>query len=208
MNLQGIVRVVRGLVKSKIIDNTSGLGANVDTKPNGRNGLQVIDGPEPNDFIYADSVILTNGSNRNMAVDADPTAQTFSYTVPGGETWYMDSIGMLILDPGTMDVEDYGAIGGGLPPSQTTLVEFVLNGTTYTFANLSDNLDLTATFPETGYIATNARWLDEDDMYIGIRRFDKPITLRAGDIVRAVIRDDIDAVEYHSMWITKWRTIS
>jgi len=151
------------------------------------------------------------GNNREMDVDGT-IAKVFDFTPGASELWYLDFLKMLIVDPGSMDLDDFGSIPG--PLTNGVLIEIKANGILHAPFNLTDNIDLD------NFFGSNARggmdssdddetFLDEGDQYKGIKLFHPVITLDGdqGDFVKATVRDDLRDLKAFNMILHKWKQI-
>lgn len=163
----------------------------------------------PADKIIYVPEILMNGSNASMNVDGSSVNVEFEWAVPASETWYVDQMKLIIIDAGSTDKDDFGAIAGGI--TNGLLIEVKANGSVYTYANVKTNIEIAHHFD--GDLVSQGEdgtgFLDEDDLYLGIRTFNPPFTLTGstGDFVKATVRDNLTALDELCISIDKWRTI-
>lgn len=164
----------------------------------------------PADLVVHNIEHLENGGSADMTVDGSTVNVEFVWNVPGGETWYLDWLSFVIVDPGTMDTGDFGSITGSL--TNGLKIEFKTNGTVYEYINLTDNLEIAHTFVGRGGKSTgeeSSAFLDEDDLFIGNSVFNPQITLKGStsDFVKATVRDDLTDLQNLCVSIGKWRTV-
>lgn len=152
------------------------------------------------DYIYLDNRLL-NGGSKDMDVNGSSTAVNFD-TAPGsGVEWEVESLTLLLVDPGTMDPGDFGSISNGL--SNGLVIKVRSKGTEYTITTLTDNVDIGLTFthggPETG--SSTSGFLNEADIFIGLMKFDKRIILRGddSDYIRVTVQDNLSGIDNLSM---------
>lgn len=153
---------------------------------------------------------LENAGSREMDVDGDPTPVVFDFTPGAGEIWLLNKLAIVILDPGSMDKNDFGAIPG--PLTNGVLLEIKANGITHTVFNFTDNLDVSHYFIGAGGGGgddSDTGWLDTLDQFRGCKTYGPPITLDGdqGDFIRVTVRDDIRALKTLCMLIHKWKVI-
>ncbi len=151
------------------------------------------------DYSYEVKQLL-DGSSKEMDVNGSGTPDVFSYTASGVE--YVDKVTMLLQDPGSMDVRDFGSISGGL--SNGLLIEYQSVGSIIQFANLEDNGDIATTFsnfwaPVNG--EDGLGFLDDEDTIVASYIFPQPIELESGDFFRATVRDNLNGISFLRMSI-------
>lgn len=197
----------------------SGLLAKVDTDPLGNNRLYVqvggAQGGDPVPIIPLDDVhhfkryLLNSGSNA-MNVNGAVSPVVFSEGPAPGEKWYLESMNIFISDTGTTDVDDFGAITGGL--TNGVLLEVVRNGVAYEMDVLFTNRDVVTTFHEdinTGGANTSSGYLNEGRLFFGQNHFEPPLTLVGddGDVFRATVRDNLVPLDFLNIATWAWRVI-
>lgn len=165
-----------------------------------------------NNTIHVPSY-LTNGSSSSMTVDGSSTPVEFTWSPPSSQTWYLQTIEMLLIDPGTMDAGDFGSISGSL--SNGVLVTIRSQGTLYTIVNLQTNADLSLLFggggtgSNSGSIFDSAGFLDSSDIFRGSKAFSSPIILQnsTSDFVKITIRDNLTSLSHFRASINKYRIV-
>lgn len=197
----------------------SGLRAKVDTDALGYNRLYVqvggAQGGDPVPIIPLDDVhhfkryLLNSGSNA-MNVNGAVSPVVFSEGPAPGEKWYLESMNIFISDTGTTDVDDFGAITGGL--TNGVLLEVVRNGVAYEMDVLFTNRDVVTTFHEdinSGGANTSSGYLNEGRLFFGQNHFEPPLTLVGddGDVFRATVRDDLAPLDFLNIATWAWRVI-
>ena len=151
---------------------------------------------------------FTNGSNFNMDVNGSSTPQDFTFGPPSGQIWFVNDIQIIILDPGSPDIDDFGSIGGGLNNGVQLIQQ--INSTEYELGNFADNGSLSLCFADSAYSTSAAEdgigWLDEDDMFMGIKKLSKPIRLNGtnGDKLIFRIRDNLNAIQRFQAVARAW----
>lgn len=162
--------------------------------------------PAPSNNILHIPEYLVDGSSPDMNVNGSGTPVQFTWSPGSGETWYLHGLHCLLIDPGTMDPTDFGSIFGGL--TNGVLIEIRTNGTTYTFCNIQNNLDLSLLLSSGGQFERFG-FFNHNDIFDSNRAFLPEITLRnsEGDFIRATVRDNLTSLEEFRMAAYKWRTI-
>lgn len=159
----------------------------------------VVDPKPPGQIVWIDRR-FANGSNENLDVNGAGTAQDFTFGPPSGQVWYVRYVSLLILDPGSPDVDDFGSIGGGLSNG----LQFIqkINSVEYQLGNFRDNGALTLCFTDSPVFGTangenGQGWLDEDDTFLGTKSLDPPVKLNGdnGDEMIVRVRDNLNAVQ-------------
>lgn len=151
---------------------------------------------DPTDIAIYKSTLLLNGSTSNMNVNGSVTPVNFDFSPSSGETWFLNSITILIADPGTPDINEFGAIGSTL----TNGVDFLIrsNGTEYTIANFKNNAEITTFCSHTRNWDGALGWLNEVDALTGSIYFKYPMTVKysTSDYIRFKIRDNLTNISY------------
>ena len=148
-----------------------------------------------------------NGSSDDMTVNGSYTPQSFAAGPPAGQIWYITSISLIIIDSGTTDFNDFGAISclsNGLQLLQE------INSTEYELGNFQDNADMGIAFSDSPLVpAATAGWFDQNDLFLGTMVFDVPITLNGndGDQIIFRVRDNLNGIEGLKTSIFAWRQI-
>lgn len=186
----------------KVTYTADGNKVRLDTSP-------IVDFAPTRQIMWGQEYLLRSGSP-DMDVDGDPTPREFIYQVGAGETVYLDKIGVLLIDRGTMDDTDFGSTnGGGL--DNGVEVKIKAAGTEYDYLNLQTNMDLALAFPEQVPFRAggdaNYGFLDEDDIFLGFVSFKPVIKLVANDYVKFVINDDIDNLQRFRARVYFWSSI-
>ncbi len=155
-------------------------------------------GFDENDYVYEVKKLL-NSSSKEMSVDGSSTSVVFSHSPSGGNVIYVDKFTILLQDPGSMDVDDFGSIAS---LTNGVLVEYQSNGTSVEFANLQDNGDIATTFsnfwgPPVGG-ESGIGFTDANDTIIATYEFPNPIELDAAesDFFRITIRDNLTSIGF------------
>jgi hypothetical protein len=148
---------------------------------------------------------LMNGGSKEMTINgAPPPAQNFDYAATGGQTLRVTTLKLFLRDTGTQDPTRFGAIAGGLATG--VQVGVVRNGVMEQIFNLKDNMDIALCLPEQAMQALAAGFMNSAGTCYQWLNFNPPILLQGarGDIMRAVIRDNLTAIEFMRMAITGW----
>lgn len=157
--------------------------------------------------IYSERKLM-NGSSAEMAVNGSSTAQNFSFTPAGGEVWYFEAISLLIIDTGVTDFDEFGSLGSQLTNGLQLLVRS--GGTEYEVGNFRNNAELSLCFAEHGYTPdSTSAWLDENDMFMGMKTWRVPMTLDGdqGDYIRLRVRDNLTGLNTLRSTVRVWREI-
>lgn len=161
----------------------------------------------PNYDIVYKIVDLKDGNNKEMNVDGSITPAEFCYKpLADKEKWFLESIGIFILDPGDMTHSSFGsitALANGLE-LKVDLGEEVV------FQTFKDNVDILMAFPHekiSGHATTG--FLSEEDYFQGIFKLPSPIALHKsdGDCVKAIINDDLTSIGRLRMNLLLWRSV-
>jgi len=182
--------------------------AGLTLKTNSKYGLEVIAEivtlPTDVATVVHAAVKLLSGASASMNVNGSVTPVVFSQTVTAGQTWYMTEISVLLSATGTPDPGDFAdlaALTNGL------IIEYV-SGVTYTICNLQNNSDVSLFYSESRLIPPiGSGFLNSSDLYVGTFRFDPPLKMPDGAVIRARVRDNITAVSFLNMNIKYWRGI-
>lgn len=164
--------------------------------------------PVPASRVMYRYVPLLNASSPLMTVNGTSGAPVnFSFTPAASETWYLERLIIMLVDPGDNIPTTYGALAA-LTNGTRILVRS--NGTEYEIANLQNNAQLYMCFAEDGNkIVENGGLFDDVDSYQGALSFKVPIAIAnsTSDYIRAAVRDNLTGLQYHSVGAVIWRTI-
>lgn len=158
-------------------------------------GIVSMGRPQRKDVIYQSPFLLNSGSE-DMNVDGSVTPLNFDFAPSLGETFFVKSLTFLILDTGTTDPGDFGAITGAL----TNGLQFLIrsSGTEYEITNLKTNADIEVSLIQgIGSLPGNpAGWMNNLDWRSGKIEFNIPIRLDGdtSDYVRFKVRDDLTGI--------------
>jgi hypothetical protein len=166
--------------------------------------------PRPLKNVIYNCHNLLNGSSKFMNVNGSAGSPiNFEFLPSGSDIWFLDSIVLFLMDPGSMDYDDFGAISGSLTNGLRIVVRS--NGVEYEIANIKDNTELVSYFLDsTSFGKDSSGILDDDDSYVGAMHFKNPIRLDAsqGDYVRIQVRDNLNNLTSLQSSIKIWRIIS
>lgn len=166
----------------------------------------VVISPQPNsDLVYAMHRVLNAGSDDLRPNGTLGSPVNCDWTVPSGETWYIESIHMFLQDNGTTSPTAFGSIAGGL--TNGALLQIRTKGTLYTLATLNNNMHLQLTFKDSGLIPPTAGLFESSDIYAGSMIFDKPVKVQqsTSDFVRWAVRDNTTGLDQFKIWVKAWR---
>lgn len=169
--------------------------------------LRVVQSPSPAGVIVYKAGMLLNGSSGAQNVNGSGTPVDFDFTPGSGETWYLESLGFLIVDGTTPDPNEYGSLGSALTNGLQILMR--VNGTEYEFTNIQINAHLTTLFTQSGSPLTSLGWLNDADSFFGGLNFQQPIRLTnsTGDYVRFRVRDNLTGISHQYATYKAWRTV-
>lgn len=158
--------------------------------------------------VHATNYLL-NGSSNSMSVNGSSTPVSFTYTVPGGQTWYVQNINLFMIDGGTMDPTDFGSIAG---LTNGLLLEASVSGNLYTIGTYKNNVELATLFSSSSVgnsttLFGTSGFLETSDIYLGSKVFKPEITLNAGDYIRVTVRDNLTSIDILNMSISRWRDV-
>lgn len=150
---------------------------------------------------------LLNGASPEMNANGSLAVPVlFTYT-PTQAVEYLESINMLIIENATSsDPLDYGAVVG--PLANGVLLEIRSQGVTFALKTLLSNIDLITFFNRHPWATpTGSGILNFVDVYSGEFNLRYPLKLQqsTGDFVRASVRDNLTAVDFHRMGVKVWR---
>lgn len=162
--------------------------------------------PVPKTKKLYSQTLFTNGSATNMNVDGSGTPVDFDITV-GGLTFYIIGFSVLLWDPGTMSVANFGSIS-----SLANGVEIIqeVDSTEYTLATITNNAEMALFFPEQKFTTSvNTGFLNAIDIFIGSVKFPEPITISGPDSDSLIVRinDNLTGLTAFSMSALGWRVI-
>lgn len=164
----------------------------------GNKGIEII--PKEKNVIYK-SVNLLNGVSNSMNVNGSGTPVRFSFVPSSSEKWYLSEITIVLLDDGTMDPTDFGAIST-LTNGITLMIQ--KNSISYEITRIHNNIELISSFfaggnPTSAVTSGGAfGFLNTQDAYIGRIIFENPILLNGSrsDSVYISINDNLTAIDY------------
>jgi hypothetical protein len=150
---------------------------------------------------------LLNSGSKSMSVNGSVSSKTFSYTA-SADTETVTAIVCLLKDEGATNFSNFGALsslGNGV------LIQVVQSGVTRTIATIKDNGDLCTAFSKNQFgngailsilsIATPEGFGDTNNCFVGELVPYAPILLRDGDIIQAVIQDNLTSVDVFQMTV-------
>jgi len=151
---------------------------------------------------FLDSV----GGTVDMDVDASSAPINYSITVPVGEMWYLTSLDILMIDKGSLDPKDFGAIDDGL--SNGVEISANINAINHVMFNIKNNMDLSLLFNNMNNNdgANNEDgWLDSKDKFISKKEFFPFVKLAEGDSITVKLQDDLKGLKYFRMMAHKFK---
>lgn len=155
------------------------------------------------EFIYK-SVYLMDGSESNAGqVNGASVNKEYTFAPSSDEVWFLERLVILILDPGTADATNFGAIGG---LTNGCKIEVKSNGATSEYINLKNNMDISTGFPDYNGGVSQTGLLSYDEAYVGYVDFKNPISLKGGmgDYVKLTVRDNLSNVLYFKIKVILW----
>jgi len=190
-----------------IVDRTTGSAAAV----NANNQLEVNANLNPvlsSNVMYKD-ILLANAGSVEMNVNGSGTNVNFDFTPATGSTFYLETLGIIIIDNGLMTNTNFGAITGSLNQGIQLLIRS--QGTEYEETIIKDNTDLLLTF--TGGVGGGmpgaTGFMNTDDFFNGKMTFERPIKLdgNQGDYIRIKVRDNLATLDMFRSIAHIWRII-
>lgn len=164
------------------------------------------------DVFYLWSPLRTSGGNDSMDVNGSGTPQDFFFQPASGDTCYVTRINFLIFDPGTMDVNDFGAIAGTL--SNGVQIIHRRNGVEREIANLRKNAEISKLF-ESNFNPSSqddfgSGFLDTRDVYVGTLMFEPNIIIDGNTNDRIIfrIRDNLAPLTEMTASVLNWGIIT
>lgn len=159
-----------------------------------------------NDSIYA-KPYLFNGSSHDLNITASSGSPAlFRFTPASGEIWYLESVLIFLIDTGTTDHMDFGAI-----VALTNGFELAIKsvGVVSALANIKTNKDLMTFFSEDIFSPQALAFGNTADMWMGNINFNPPIILRNSDsdYVEIKIQDDLINIEHMAARVKIWREV-
>lgn len=164
--------------------------------------------PTPAVNVVYKEVLLQSGGSAQMSVNGSSSSVNFDFTPGAGEIWYWEGISLLISDTGVVPQDEFGSLNSVLTNGLKLSVR--TGGTEYEVVNLTDNTNLSLFFSESSYTpAGSAGWLDDDDLFMGNKKWSTPITLSgdSGDFIRFQVRDNLNGLSNLQSMVKLWRTI-
>ena len=169
--------------------------------------LKVTGNLAPLDCVVPLTTKLENGGSDDMTVNGSGTPVDFVDGPPAGQVWYMTGVQLVLIDPGTMDPDDFGSIGG-LTNGFGFVVE--VNSTEYDVNFIFNNKDLATELPDRHiFTSIDSGFFTEDDVFIGGMIFNPPIKLDGdnGDQMIARVRDNLTGISHLEVAMQAWRVI-
>lgn len=160
--------------------------------------------PQPLVDTYHQKFDLAISGNVECDVNASAgSPQNCRWTVPAGQTWYVQSLIMVMVDVGTFDENEFGALGA---LNNGCLVQINTKGTLVTLGNMRDNIDAFLMFAEN---TNNASDILGDSTFKGVFHFDPPVKVQAStnDFVQVVIRDNVTGLNRLRFKVKAWRVL-
>lgn len=189
-------------------ENASTNTAQVTLKKNTKYGLETF---TEKSVIVPENVVhipeyLKNASSIAMNVNGSVTPVTFSWTVPTGETWYMDGLSIFFWDTGVLGVTDFGALSA---LTNGVDIKLIINSTTYTLINIKTNAVLSNYFMGDSFFVnpSGSGFLSDQDMLVAEKKFLPNIKLNEADTVEIIIRDNLTGLSFFNAIVNKWRII-
>lgn len=200
-----------GIASGGDLDNAGGVEGSDGTRiGNVGDRLKVDSAPT---FIPQTNVIyaidhLQNSGSQLMPVNGSVTPVNFDFSPGSGETWYLESLILFLLDSGTTSQNNFGAISGNLAKGLQILIRS--GGVEYTVANIKDNTDIIKVFPHGPIIPPTSGFIEMSDAYKGCLEFKNPIRIAnaTSDYVRVKVRDNLTAIDQLEVMYKAWRAIS
>ena len=150
----------------------------------------------------------TSGGSEDMGVNGSSTPVDFFDGPPSGQVWYVTGLQLVLIDPGSMDPNDFGSIGG-LTNGFGFVVE--INSTEYNVNFIFNNKDLATELPDRHiFTSIDSGFFTEDDVFIGGMVFNPPITLDGDNSDRMIarVRDNLSNIDHLEVAMQAWRIIS
>lgn len=163
-------------------------------------------------FPIYDLGYLKNGSAFAMNVNGSGSAQTFQFA-PALGTWFLSSIAVMLVDPGTTAPTSFGALA---ILTNGVKLEMKTKGITQEVKILKENIDLSLTFSKNKFatqvldaLDAPVGWFNRIDFFTGEIVFEEPIVLKAntGDYFKAIVQDDLTGLETFRMMYKAFRQI-
>lgn len=151
--------------------------------------------------------VLRTGSDDLRPLGTLVAPADCDWTVPNGETWYLESLSYWLSDAGTATATSFGSISGGL--TNGCILQIRANGVVYDIATLNNNIHLMLAFQDSGMITPTAGFIETSDVYTGTMRFNTPMKLTGatGDYVRFRVRDNLTALDQQKIWAKAWKVV-
>ena len=165
----------------------------------------------PFNVVYTDGALRNTALNTdNMDVNGSSTTRDFEYGPPSGQIYYLSHIVLLMQDPGSMDINDFGSISGNLSNGLQLIAE--INSTEHTIFNLIDNGSIATCFSDFAVHSGGGDdngFLDDEDSFIGLARFKPEITLNGdnGDKMIMRVRDNLNGISRLQAIGRAWRKL-
>lgn len=191
MNINSILRVVRGIVKLRGGTDNTVIG-NVGDRLKVEATVPVT--PEES-VMYHFKFLADSGGATDLNVDGSTTPVTFTLGpafTGDSRDWVLDHFIIQIDDNGNVTSQDLGAIAGGI--TNGVLIRMKINGITHTFYNIKNNLDVLGVFGNEGTLQNTGSGFVTGNFYQGALGFiDPKMTLFASssDEVTIQVRDDL-----------------
>jgi len=174
-------------------------------KTGARLNVNSLASPVPSqDLVYAVHRITTGGSDA-LNVNGSVTPVNCNWTVPAGETWYVESISLYLQDNGTSAPTAFGSIAGGI--ANGLLIQIQSNGTSHNVATINNNIQLQLAFRAGPTIPPTTGFNETADAYIGELLFYNPVIVKnsTSDYVRVRVQDNLTGLDQLRVHVKAWR---
>lgn len=156
------------------------------------------------DVIYQLANLADNGVT-NAAVSATLGApRNFRWSPPAGQTWYIESLTILVNDNASFPNNGFGAVAALVNGVQINLQS---KGQVTSVLNLQNNYDIIKSFTNDSFSSVSTALLSTDRTYRGTLSFDNRITLRgdASDYIELKVRDNLSQLTGLFLTAKVWR---
>lgn len=167
--------------------------------------VEALNSPLPLSNVMYTLHKLLNGADDNLKLNGSIGTPLYGTWTPGvNETWFIESISIVLMDSGTTNPSNFGALGALANGVQ---IQIKSNGVTTTLATLNNNMDLTLVFKNQPVIPPTSGFFESSDGYIGELKFDTPILLQnsSADFVRLAIRDNLTGLDQFRVRVKAWK---
>lgn len=155
--------------------------------------------PDPDTTVMYYARFADNAGSFNMDVDGSVTNVVFDMgpnKAGDSRNWFIDHFGIQIDDLGNINLDDFGAIAGGL--TNGILIQFKINGITHNFATIKNNRDVLAFFGNEGTLQNTGSGFVKGNFYQGAIGMQDPkmkLVSSEDDRIVITVRDDLTGLE-------------